>query len=135
MPDCSENDVIYSINSLFVSSSVQSTGLGGAILKAVEETASQHPHNATELVLYTIEREANISKGRYASRGLEVPKVSGECGLELINMLIVQKVVLQDWYERKGYRVYKKTPGFFNFKDSMGKLWEADEVHMRKRVA
>ena len=91
IPGLNEKDVAYSIHSLFVSSSIQSTGLGGAVLKAAEEVASQPPHNATELILYTIDREANMSKARYASKGLDVPKVSRYHVHSLFDILILER--------------------------------------------
>lgn len=73
-PDRPEK-IIYSIHSLFISSAMKFSGFGSATLHAIEKLATKPPHNSTEIQLYTIDRKSNMTEGRYASRGREVPKV------------------------------------------------------------
>lgn len=44
------------------------------------------------------------------------------------------QVSTHDWYERRGYTVYKRVDAYYNDVDDTGKKWGTDAVFMRKNI-
>lgn len=86
-------------------------------MDAVEELASKEPVCAKTLALNTMAREEAIDVVRLNALGKRIPKVCN-----------------QDWYERRGYEVFKRVEDVWRETDRTGREWRMTDVYMRKRA-
>ncbi|KAK9241573.1 hypothetical protein V1506DRAFT_550351 [Lipomyces tetrasporus] len=86
-------------------------------MDAVEGRAMQEPLCAKTLALDTIAREFCLDKEAWKALGIPLPTVNN-----------------QDWYERRGYKIYKRVEHNYPQKDLAGKIWHIPAVFMKKSV-
>ncbi|KAJ8104396.1 hypothetical protein POJ06DRAFT_244403 [Lipomyces tetrasporus] len=108
---------LYCITTFYISRALQGTGLGRAAMDAVEGRAMQEPLCAKTLALDTIAREFCLDKEAWKALGIPLPTVNN-----------------QDWYERRGYKIYKRVEHNYPQKDLAGKIWHIPAVFMKKSV-
>jgi len=80
---------IYGIATFYVSSALQGSGLGRAAMNATEHMAISEPLRAKTLILDTIATEFPGKDDMYRALGISPQKFSN-----------------QDWYARRGYKVF-----------------------------
>ncbi|KAJ5660366.1 hypothetical protein N7507_006817 [Penicillium longicatenatum] len=109
---------VFWIKTFYVSHSVQSQGIGRAAMDEAEKMIIREPFNARVLMLDTIQRDDNLReefvKAAYGS---------------------LPKILSQDWYARRGYRVIRTVQNFYTILDRSGKSWDTKTVFMRKDIA
>jgi ribosomal protein S18 acetylase RimI-like enzyme len=108
---------IYRIASLYISTALQSAGLGRNVMNEVERMAKKAPFNANILTLGAVANEYEGKKERLEAFGREEPPVS-----------------LQDWYTRRGYFVYKIHPNLWSETDKHGNEHWVTHVSMKKNI-
>lgn len=86
-------------------------------MDAVEGTAIAEPLNAKVLALSSVSRENSDDKEKWVALGRAPPKITN-----------------QDWYERRGYVVYKRVKDLWWNPDKTGKMWPHSAVFMRKVI-
>ncbi|KAK9372528.1 uncharacterized protein V1513DRAFT_451977 [Lipomyces chichibuensis] len=109
---------LYCISTFYISRALQSCGLGRAAMDTVERIAIEEPLCAKTLALDTQAREQALNVEMWKAFKLSPPKVSN-----------------QDWYERRGYKVYKRMENNYAVADPAGKVWHISAVCMKKSVA
>ncbi|KAK9248092.1 hypothetical protein V1506DRAFT_557784 [Lipomyces tetrasporus] len=114
---------LYCISTFYISKALQRSGLGRAAIDSVERMAIQKPLSAKELALDTMDREYSLTVELWKAFGAPAPT------------LTFIKVSNQDWYERRGYKVYKRKESYYLEKDLAGKVWHIPAVFMKKSVA
>ncbi|KAG4419632.1 hypothetical protein IFR04_007229 [Cadophora malorum] len=107
----------YWISNFYVSRAVQSSGLGRAAMDTAERIATSEPLNARLLGLNAINKEDPDCEEKYKALNLPIPPFSN-----------------QDWYERRGYKLYMDIPKAFSKTDSTGKIWFWDAVCLKKTI-
>ncbi|KAE8442908.1 hypothetical protein EG329_002580 [Mollisiaceae sp. DMI_Dod_QoI] len=103
---------VYFIAAFYISGALQNFGLGRAAMDIVETTAISQPLCAKRLALSTQDKDDPNRPKLFAALGQSVPKVTN-----------------QDWYERRGYEVYRRVERMW---ESEGAWWAA--VFMRKDI-
>lgn len=108
---------------LYVSHTLQGSGLGREVMRQVERLARQHPLNATCVVLETMPREQYLTslliRRAFEARGKPMPTIS-----------------VQDWYERQGYVEYAREETGYKFEDPVtGEKEDIQNLIMWKRFA
>ncbi|KAI0868282.1 hypothetical protein GGS24DRAFT_219597 [Hypoxylon argillaceum] len=109
------SDGILSLMNFYISKSLQSLGLGGVALSYCEKMAKEE-FGAKAITLETISNhECRADSPRLIAMKRPPPKVTN-----------------QDWYSRRGYRVYgSKEVAWFDI-DETGKEWGIGSVFLRK---
>ncbi|KAK9235729.1 hypothetical protein V1525DRAFT_409194 [Lipomyces kononenkoae] len=108
---------LYCISTFYISKALQGNGLGRAAMDAVENMAGNEPLCAKALALDTIAREFHRDEKPWKAFGIPHPVVTN-----------------QDWYERRGYEVYKRVEQNYEQLDLSGELWHIPAVFMKKNV-
>ncbi|KAK9365111.1 hypothetical protein V1509DRAFT_612861 [Lipomyces kononenkoae] len=108
---------LYCISTFYISRALQGVGLGRAAMDAVEGMAMQAPLYAKTLALDTVSREVYLNEEVWKALGIPFP--------ELTN---------QDWYERRGYKVYKRVEHYYEEEGPTGKIVLIPAVFMKKSV-
>ncbi|MCJ1472643.1 hypothetical protein MMC13_001292 [Lambiella insularis] len=103
---------LYCIATFYISTALQGGGFGRAAMDTVEAMARRAPLNAKALALHTACRDEHYD---HKWNGLTPPMV-----------------VVQDWYARRGYQVYKYEKGYYKDEDAAGVVWPITAVFMRK---
>lgn len=83
----------------------------------VERTAISEPLLARRLALSTASKNDPEKEARHVAHGMKMPKVS-----------------TQEWYERRGYVVYRCVERMWESDDLVGKKWWVPGVFMRKDI-
>ncbi|KAK2789080.1 hypothetical protein FQN53_002634 [Emmonsiellopsis sp. PD_33] len=109
---------IYCITALYISRALQGGGIGRATMDTIESEAIKEPLCAKILSLDTLSNGSPNIKEMCAESGMELPTISNH-----------------DWYERRGYKVWKHSEGDIQHRDPNGKVWQLDRVFMKKTVA
>ncbi|KUJ07232.1 uncharacterized protein LY89DRAFT_631812 [Mollisia scopiformis] len=107
----------YFISTFYVSQALQGSGIGRGAMDIVEKTAISEPLCAKRLALSTTDKDDPLRVAKHAAYGKPVPKVTN-----------------QDWYERRGYEIYRKVENMWSEVDPTGKIWQAPAVFMRKEI-
>ncbi|KAG0647766.1 hypothetical protein D0Z07_6646 [Hyphodiscus hymeniophilus] len=100
---------IYRISSFYISTALQSAGIGGATMDAIE----RYPGKKERW-------EAKMADGI-----VEPPKVQNANVKQFSN---------QDWYTRRGYEVSGYRDKMWSETDSKGTVWYLTQVKMRKDI-
>ena len=80
----------------------------------------------------TVAREFDGRDEKWKALGREPPKV---CPFIMEDdEADIDQLSNQDWYERRGYQVFKRVDAMWGEVDSMGKNWPATAVFMRKDI-
>lgn len=108
---------IYCISTFYISSPLQSAGIGRATMDVIERTASDAPINAKVLALNTLAKEQYLRLDMWEALDMPVPKVA-----------------TQEWYERRGYQAFDWHEKGFKHVDKKGREWWLKDVFMRKDV-
>lgn len=108
---------LYSINTFYISRALQSSGIGRAAMDEVEAMAQREPLNAKTLALLTVANDFPERDEKLKAQGKMRPPIS-----------------LQDWYERRGYVVFKLDKKAWEEEDLEGKMWPFAAVFMRKQL-
>ncbi|KAK9482181.1 hypothetical protein V1527DRAFT_35751 [Lipomyces starkeyi] len=109
---------LYCVSTFYISRALQCCGLGRAAMDAVERMAIEEPLCAKTLALDTQAREYFLDGDHWKAFGVPPPKVSN-----------------QDWYERRGYNVYKRIENNYRLTDPAGRVWQIPAVFMKKSMA
>ncbi|KAI8624804.1 hypothetical protein F5Y19DRAFT_303374 [Xylariaceae sp. FL1651] len=106
---------VLSLMNFFISAPLQSFGLGRAALEACEKMAKEE-FNAKTITLMTIaNEECQPDSPRRIAMKRPIPEVTN-----------------QDWYSRRGYKIYhRKEVGWVDV-DATGKVWPVRSVCLRK---
>jgi len=123
---------LYWISNFYVSRALQGIGLGTAAMNTVENLAISEPLNAKILALNAINKIDPEREEKYKALGLVIPLVSVP-GLK-VEFANDVKFSNQEWYERRGYRVYTNVESLFSKVDSTGKTWSWNAVFMKKEI-
>jgi hypothetical protein len=107
----------YWISTFYITTSLQSSGLGRAAMNVIENLAISSPLNAKTLVLSTAADDGVGREEKFAAFGKEVPKIS-----------------TQSWYARRGYVVFKRAEEMWWETDEVGREWPTAAVFMRKDI-
>ncbi len=84
----------------------------------VESLAQREPFNAKTLALMTVASAFPTRDAKLKAQGREKPKIA-----------------LQEWYERRGYVVFKHVEKAWEEVDLEGKIWWCAAVLMRKELS
>ncbi|KAJ8099551.1 hypothetical protein POJ06DRAFT_112595 [Lipomyces tetrasporus] len=126
---------LYCISTFYISRALQGNGLGRAAMDAVENMAANEPLCAKALALETIAREFTRDEKPWKAFGIPYPVVCRRLfSLESAFTDCCSKVTNQDWYERRGYDVYKRVEQIYEHPDLSGKTWVVPTVFMQKSV-
>ncbi|KAF8865411.1 hypothetical protein BDZ45DRAFT_668825 [Acephala macrosclerotiorum] len=109
---------VYGISNFYVSRALQGSGLGTAAMDTVEDIAISEPLNAKILALNAINKFDPEREEKYKALGVEIPLFSN-----------------QEWYERRGYQIYKEEKKLFSKVDSTGKSWYWNAVFLKKEIS
>ncbi|KAK6613075.1 hypothetical protein H4I95_01419 [Botrytis cinerea] len=105
----------YWISIFYISRALQGTGLGKVAMDTIENIAISEPLCAKTLGLNAINK---VDPGR-------------EEKYKALNLFSNQ-----DWYERRGYKVYKNMENFFGPQvDPTGKSWYWNAVFLKKEIS
>ncbi|KAI1811802.1 hypothetical protein GGS20DRAFT_561185 [Poronia punctata] len=106
---------ILSLSKFYISTALQNAGLGGAAMNALEKMAKEE-FNAKAITLDTIAREeCRVDSPRRIAMKRPVPSITN-----------------QDWYERRGYKVYGGSE--WVDVDDTGKEWPVKGIYLRKEL-
>ncbi|KAI1128715.1 hypothetical protein F5Y10DRAFT_264905 [Nemania abortiva] len=106
---------ILSLMNFYISTALQSLGLGGVSLKYCEEMAKEE-FGAKAITLETISNEeCRVDSPRRIALKRPIPTITN-----------------QDWYSRRGYRVYASKEVAWVDVDETGKEWPTRSVFLRK---
>ncbi|KAI0393722.1 hypothetical protein F5Y17DRAFT_431037 [Xylariaceae sp. FL0594] len=109
---------VLSLMNFYVSRALQNMGLGGAVMTEVERIAKQD-FGAKAITLYTIAHEECLpDTPRRIALKKPAPKISN-----------------QEWYTRRGYKVYGRNDAAWTDVDDTGREWPTRAVYMRKELA
>jgi len=108
---------LYWISNFYISRALQGGGLGGAAMDTVENIAISEPLCAKSLGLNAINKNDPGREEKYKALGLTIPPFSN-----------------QEWYERRGYKVYYTMENNFSKVDSAGKTWYWNAVYLKKKI-
>lgn len=116
-----QEEIIVWVAGLYVSHTLQGSGLGKEVMRQVELLARQQPLNATCVMLETMPREQYLTslliRRAFEARGKPMPTVS-----------------VQDWYERQGYVEYAREDTGYKFEDPVtGEKEDIQNLIMWKR--
>ncbi|KAF8864383.1 hypothetical protein BDZ45DRAFT_582162 [Acephala macrosclerotiorum] len=109
---------LYCITSFYISHAIQGGGLGRAAMDTIESEAVREPLCAKVLSLDTLANESAYRNEMWVELGVEPASLSN-----------------QDWYERRGYKVWRYVPGHIQYRNPDGRVWPLDGVFMKKTVA
>ncbi|CZR53881.1 uncharacterized protein PAC_03763 [Phialocephala subalpina] len=109
---------LYCITTFYISRAIQRGGLGRAAMDTIESEAVNEPLCAKVLSLDTLAKESTNRNEMLAELGIDLESLSN-----------------QDWYERRGYKVWRYVEGHIQHRDRNGKVWPLDGVFMKKTVA
>jgi len=109
---------LYCITTFYISRAIQGGGLGRAAMDTIESEAVNEPLCAKILSLDTLANESANRSEMWAEIGMKPPSLSN-----------------QDWYGRRGYKVWRFVEGHIQHRDPNGKVWPLDGVFMKKTVA
>lgn len=87
-------------------------------MDTVEDIAISEPLNAKILALNAINKFDPEREEKYKALGVEIPLFSN-----------------QEWYERRGYQIYKEEKKLFSKVDSTGKSWYWNAVFLKKEIS
>ncbi|KAI9648542.1 hypothetical protein NHQ30_003178 [Ciborinia camelliae] len=120
----------YWISNFYVSRALQGSGLGKAAMDTVENLAISEPLYAKTLGMNAINKVDPVREEKYKALDLVIPPVSKtelNCNGNFSN---------QEWYERRGYEVYKTVENLFGPKvDPTGKSWYWNAVFLKKEIS
>ncbi|KAJ5765650.1 hypothetical protein N7520_005209 [Penicillium odoratum] len=108
---------VFWIKSFYVSRALQGQGIGRVAMDEVEKMAIRDPLNAQTLMLDSIQRDDSLRE--------EFALATQGC---------LPKVVSEDWYTRRGYRVIRTVHNYYIIEDRKGKIWDTKTVFMRKDI-
>ncbi|KAF5868602.1 uncharacterized protein Bfra_012249 [Botrytis fragariae] len=109
----------YWISIFYVSRALQGTGLGKTAIDTIENIAISEPLCAKTLGMNAINKVDPEREEKYKALDLVIPPFSN-----------------QDWYERRGYKVYKNVENLFGPKvDPTGKSWYWNAVFLKKDIS
>lgn len=87
-------------------------------MDVVEHMAISEPLNAKTLALSAVDDvDTELRRAKFKALGRDPPKISNK-----------------DWYQRRGYAIFKRAPGLFTELDKTGKSWGYNAVFMRKDI-
>ncbi|RAL67887.1 hypothetical protein DID88_008612 [Monilinia fructigena] len=108
----------YWISNFYVSRALQGTGLGNTAMDTVENLAISKPLYAKTLGMNAIDKFDPEREEKYKALDLIIPPFSN-----------------QEWYERRGYKVYKNVENLFGPRvDPTGKSWYWNAVFLKKEI-
>ncbi|TVY13205.1 hypothetical protein LARI1_G009346, partial [Lachnellula arida] len=108
---------LYFISNFYITTSLQSHGLGRAAMDLIEQLAVSEPLNAETLALSTAADDGAGRAEKFAAFGRTLPTVS-----------------TQGWYERRGYVVFRRVAEMWWEVDGVGRRWPTEAVFMRKDI-
>ncbi|KAJ5130545.1 uncharacterized protein N7515_006584 [Penicillium bovifimosum] len=111
------SDNVFWIKTFYVSRTIQGKGIGRAAMDEVEAMAVREPLLAKTLMLDTVHQDDQKNE--------EFARATGGA----------PKMTNQEWYARRGYRLIKTVPGYYDVLDSKGEVWHIRTVFMRKDIA
>ena len=125
-------DGLYWISNFYISGALQGSGLGSAALDTIENLAISEPLCAKTLAMNAINKDDPEREEKYKALGLIIPQAS----VSRLKMECADPVQFsnQEWYSRRGYKVYKNVENLFSKVDSTGKTWYWNAVFLKKEI-